>query len=521
MALRADDKFVVIKSTGGDKQEAIALSELNTFVSAEEAPEIATLQAQVGDYDPEVTESTITEDLALLQTEVETTTTGLLDRMTAAETDIGTYAGESDISTELAAALEDIGTYSGGADISTDLSAAEGDIDDLEAIAPTSGTPTIATYDEGVLTIGTKPAEGATVTIDTTVYKFRASALGAGVAASGAWTDSTNTLTITAKTLGFDGNDLSVNLIDPGTETASTTAALNVDGVTIDVTLSSSAVPAITATLADVKAAIEAVPACHALVGCVITGTDTTVIDDTDITLTGGIDPEAAYDVYDGGDVANSIINLKKAINLEGTAGTHYGTGTAIHPTVGVPALVEGGWSATTMKVRAKTIGNITGIALDETLADGAWGDTETSGGVNGTAAALGKVLLNEQSLYVATGTCTTTDSKGWKRIPLHYQETITLDLSGGVDYTIPTSLPPSLVIVTETDGTDGDIFLPPATGSMNQVTISIQHATNDIVVNPSVAPGTDTINLAANLTVTALSTVTLLDYASGKWMVI
>jgi hypothetical protein len=294
---------------------------------------------------------------------------------------------------------------------------------------------------------------------------------------------------------------------------------LNVDGVTIDVTLSSSAVPAITATLADVKAAIEADTSSNALVSCSITGTDTTVIDDTDITLTGGIDPEAAYDVYDGGDVANSIINIKKAINLEGTAGTHYGTGTAIHPTVGVPALVEGGWSATTMKVRAKTIGNITGIALDETLADGAWGDTEISGGVNGTAAALGKILLNEQSLYVATGTCTTTDSKNWKRIPLHYQETITLDLSGGVNYTIPTSLPPSFVIVTETDGSDGVILLPPATGSMNQITISIQHETNAIEINPAAAPGTDTINDASSKALSAFTTATFLDYADGKWL--
>lgn len=32
---------------------------------------------------------------------------------------------------------------------------------------------------------------------------------------------------------------------------------------------------------------------------------------------------------------------------------------------------------------------------------------------------------------------------------------------------------------------------------------------------------GTDTINLAASLSVPALSAVTLLDYAAGKWMTV
>ena len=100
----------------------------------------AALQALIGDYDPEATKSTITEDLAKLQEEVKATTTGLLDRTTV-----------------------------------------------LEAAKQTAlpGTPTMVTYDEGTLTIGTKPAEGETVTIGTTFYKFRASALGAGAKAAG------------------------------------------------------------------------------------------------------------------------------------------------------------------------------------------------------------------------------------------------------------------------------------------------------------------------------------------------
>jgi len=43
---------------------------------------VPALQAQVGDYDPEATGSTITEDVAALQTDVQDETDGLLPRWT-------------------------------------------------------------------------------------------------------------------------------------------------------------------------------------------------------------------------------------------------------------------------------------------------------------------------------------------------------------------------------------------------------------------------------------------------------
>jgi hypothetical protein len=43
--------------------------------------------------------------------------------------------------------------------------------------------------------------------------------------------------------------------------------------------------------------------------------------------------------------------------------------------------------------------------------------------------------------------------------------------------------------------------------------------ATNAVTVNVAGDPGTDTINTEDSLDVTALTTVTLLDYATGKWM--
>ena len=67
MALRSDDKFIVIKTTGGEKQEAVALSELDTYISSGEDSR-----------------------LTALETSVDTATTGLLDRTTAIETTLDT-----------------------------------------------------------------------------------------------------------------------------------------------------------------------------------------------------------------------------------------------------------------------------------------------------------------------------------------------------------------------------------------------------------------------------------------------
>ena len=78
--LRSDDKVSVIKTTGNNKPEYYPISELNELISSEEDGRLTTLEGQVGDYDPETTESTITADLASLQEDVQTETTGLMDR---------------------------------------------------------------------------------------------------------------------------------------------------------------------------------------------------------------------------------------------------------------------------------------------------------------------------------------------------------------------------------------------------------------------------------------------------------
>lgn len=82
-------------------------------------------------------------------------------------------------------------------------------------------------------------------------------------------------LDFTAQTAGAAGNNLIVNLIDPEAENATIDVVVN--GNKIDVTLASSAVPAITSTAADVKAALDGTPSAVALIATAITGLDTTV----------------------------------------------------------------------------------------------------------------------------------------------------------------------------------------------------------------------------------------------------
>ena len=87
-----NDTIQIRRVQGGNKPETRTVAELNEYFSKEENTEIDTLQAQVGDYDPDTTESTITDDLEQLQADVQTTETGLLDRTAALEAIVQTAA---------------------------------------------------------------------------------------------------------------------------------------------------------------------------------------------------------------------------------------------------------------------------------------------------------------------------------------------------------------------------------------------------------------------------------------------
>jgi len=87
-----NDTIQIRRVQGGNKPETRTVAELNEYFSKEENTDLEQLQAQVGDYDPDTTESTITDDLEQLQADVQTAETGLLDRTAALEAIVQTAA---------------------------------------------------------------------------------------------------------------------------------------------------------------------------------------------------------------------------------------------------------------------------------------------------------------------------------------------------------------------------------------------------------------------------------------------
>jgi hypothetical protein len=112
-----------------------------------------------------------------------------------------------------------------------------------------------------------------------------------------------NDMVFTAKTKGVLGNTITIRYVDPGVEAAAEIVTLV--GKAITVTLRS--VSGTLSTAAQVKTAIEANAAAHALIGCANSGADTgagAVIALAATALTGGVDctlGEAETFVYHGG----------------------------------------------------------------------------------------------------------------------------------------------------------------------------------------------------------------------------
>jgi hypothetical protein len=111
----------------------------------------------------------------------------------------------------------------------------------------------------------------------------------------------------------------------------------------------------------------------------------------------------AANEVLIGASQADSMENLRRAINGDGVADTNYGSGTAVN------AFVTATDTATTVVVtaiEAGTAGNT--IAIDETLGNGSWGGavTSLSGGV-GDVVVLGSGELPTNTT-AAVGAVTT-----------------------------------------------------------------------------------------------------------------
>lgn len=93
------------------------------------------------------------------------------------------------------------------------------------------------------------------------------------------------------------------------------------------------------------------------------------------------------------GAAAATLQNLYYAINLTGTAGTHYAASMTKNAQVEATAV-----TATTLVVKAGaagTVGNL--IASTETCANAAWGGATLSGGTGDTAKALREIIAYDQ----------------------------------------------------------------------------------------------------------------------------
>lgn len=89
--------------------------------------------------------------------------------------------------------------------------------------------------------------------------------------------------------------------------------------------------------------------------------------------------PAQAYDFRRGATAADSLANLKMAINATGVAGANYFTGTLVHPTVTAGAL-----TATTLALAANTPGTAgNAIATTETAVTLSFGAVTLTGGTN------------------------------------------------------------------------------------------------------------------------------------------
>jgi hypothetical protein len=90
------------------------------------------------------------------------------------------------------------------------------------------------------------------------------------------------------------------------------------------------------------------------------------------------------FTVLVGANAAASIVNLVAAINLNGTAGTTYGTGTTIHPTVRAH---DGAGDTLVVHTKTNTILTAVGtlIASTQTMTNATWAAATLADGTDGT----------------------------------------------------------------------------------------------------------------------------------------
>lgn len=173
-----------------------------------------------------------------------------------------------------------------------------------------------------------------------------------------------NGLTFTARNYGAEGNRITIEYRDPGTNNA--TLSVSVSGDTIVVNLATGAAGAVTSTAAEVLAAVNASVAASRLVSVAIHAADTGVADDG----SGVVTAMAAAPLTGGTGTAINVA-LPGAVCIDYTNGATYtNTGTTASP-VWTASVTTAAYAATAATVNALAALHLYGAGAPVDYTDG------------------------------------------------------------------------------------------------------------------------------------------------------
>lgn len=257
----------------------------------------------------------------------------------------------------------------------------------------------------------------------------------------------------------------------------------------------------------------------------VTTGAATVTIGDITYTVVDALSETygasaVAYQVLKGANEAAMIANLKKAINLTGTAGTEYSTGTAIHPQVRCTAS-----DATTLTVKGIVVGtSLNTVATTETMANTGWADTTLGGGTGSSDAgidtATATITIGTRTYTFVTELTETIlgNTTGAVADQIYYVTSVAVALDNmkkainasglaGTDYSTGTTANLDVVATTNTDTTQ--VIVSKLTGTVANAIATTETIANHAWTGLVMASGTGATGsvLANTITFSAVAT--------------
>jgi len=286
----------------------------------------------------------------------------------------------------------------------------------IQEMIPTAGTPVNAVAASEVLTVSGVVIDGETVVIDnpavddSDTYEFCADAAQSVTTEGNIPVDITASVTASSNTLTVDTNPTAGDTMTLGGEEytfvpADTASAQGQIDLGVDVAATQvNIVAAVNGTdevnTANASVSLGDFASDDSTVTALVGGTAGDAIDTTE-TFTAGTNVFSGATLGSGADctAANAITALVSAMTASDTQGVGGADGAG--DTVAVTADVKG------------VIGNA--IEVSETMANGAFGDTEMSGGVDGTVGGFGERYIDDTYEYIATADNTIADAN-WVR---------------------------------------------------------------------------------------------------------